>query len=572
MKKLPIIIASLSLAIGAGIGLANNHIDAAKAETPIITLDCAAASTNGSTTKYGVASSTAMKAAGLKAFINEAAGSDIVSGDVTINTGSIFWAKGSGGAGAPDNVLKVGTSSAAAGFSFSLGSTTITKAVVTGYGWKTSTSVSVCGATAQKPTTALTQTTFTFEFDATTTFSFDVTSSAYLVSTVELYGSTSTETVDVTGVSLDKTTANLDIGGTVKLTATIAPANATNKNVTWSSSNEAVATVDNGLVTAVSAGNSTITVTTADGSKIATCEVTVNAGPDFVVDMGVKDANMFAKYEGTTAGEAYTKTCDLANAGLNWTAIVTPTSTGKAAITNNSSYSPYGVQFGKGSGFTVESVLLRSDIFTCTKGNSTNKVSVKVGGAGASSGFSVQVKVGGTALTCSDNSVSGQNTKLMSFTSETPLMGRVEITLTNTSLASSSGMKLFYIGFSNVTNNTTAAGQANDFAAKVEAANGCSDDLALVTEYNNLSSDVKTLVDAMEIYDYESGDTAHAKGKTATYTVADKIEAITLAASESSFVLAPFSRNSQLLIVVLIAVSCISILGAALIIKKRKHQ
>ena len=87
-------------------------------------------------------------------------------------------------------------------------------------------------------------------------------------------------TVSVTSVTLDKTSLALDVGGSDTLTATVEPDNATNKAVTWSSSNENVATVDqNGNVKAVGAGTATITAAASDGSgKTATCEVTVN-GP-----------------------------------------------------------------------------------------------------------------------------------------------------------------------------------------------------------------------------------------------------------------------------------------------------
>lgn len=81
--------------------------------------------------------------------------------------------------------------------------------------------------------------------------------------------------VSVTGVSLDKTTAELEVGGTLTLTATIEPANATNQNVSWSSSDENVATVANGTVTAKAAGSAVITVKTADGGKEASCTITV---------------------------------------------------------------------------------------------------------------------------------------------------------------------------------------------------------------------------------------------------------------------------------------------------------
>ncbi len=85
-----------------------------------------------------------------------------------------------------------------------------------------------------------------------------------------------TGSVPVTGVSLNKTSATLDVGGTVTLKATVTPSDASNKTVSWSSSSSKIATVSNGKVTAVAAGTATITATTADGSYKATCKVTVN--------------------------------------------------------------------------------------------------------------------------------------------------------------------------------------------------------------------------------------------------------------------------------------------------------
>ncbi|SMB87821.1 Ig-like domain (group 3) [Desulfonispora thiosulfatigenes DSM 11270] len=80
----------------------------------------------------------------------------------------------------------------------------------------------------------------------------------------------------VTSISLNKSSLELVAGGNETLTATVVPANATNKSVTWSSDNSAVATVDQtGKVTAVAAGTATITVTTVEGSFTAECVVTV---------------------------------------------------------------------------------------------------------------------------------------------------------------------------------------------------------------------------------------------------------------------------------------------------------
>ena len=82
--------------------------------------------------------------------------------------------------------------------------------------------------------------------------------------------------IPVQSVSLDKTSLGLTEGKTAQLNATVVPDNATNKAVTWTSSNPSVARVENGVVTAVSAGTATITAAAADGSgKSATCAVTV---------------------------------------------------------------------------------------------------------------------------------------------------------------------------------------------------------------------------------------------------------------------------------------------------------
>lgn len=89
---------------------------------------------------------------------------------------------------------------------------------------------------------------------------------------------TLSQTVPVTSVSLNQNKLSLKAAGeSYQLTATISPANATNKGVTYKSSNPKVATVsDSGIVTAVANGSATITVTTNDGGKTATCTVTVS--------------------------------------------------------------------------------------------------------------------------------------------------------------------------------------------------------------------------------------------------------------------------------------------------------
>jgi Icc-related predicted phosphoesterase len=87
-------------------------------------------------------------------------------------------------------------------------------------------------------------------------------------------------------VLIDHKTLNIGSSGTFTLTATVLPENASNKNVTWTSSNLEVATVgSNGLVTAINEGCATIIVTTQDGNKTACCNLTVSSAPLRIVQL-----------------------------------------------------------------------------------------------------------------------------------------------------------------------------------------------------------------------------------------------------------------------------------------------
>ena len=90
--------------------------------------------------------------------------------------------------------------------------------------------------------------------------------------------------VPATGVTLNKTNASMEVGNSLKLTATIAPANATYKNIIWTSSDEDVAKVSNGTVTAVGPGNATITAISGDGNARAKCSISVTYGTYMLTD------------------------------------------------------------------------------------------------------------------------------------------------------------------------------------------------------------------------------------------------------------------------------------------------
>ena len=97
-------------------------------------------------------------------------------------------------------------------------------------------------------------------------------------------------TVPVTGLELNKNSLTLQEKGSDTLTVTVKPADATNQDVTWQSSNTSIATVSaDGTVTAISAGTATITATAADGSGVsASCTLTVTHGK--MVHIPKKDA------------------------------------------------------------------------------------------------------------------------------------------------------------------------------------------------------------------------------------------------------------------------------------------
>lgn len=164
-------------------------------------------------------------------------------------------------------------------------------------------------------------------------------------------------TVKVTGITLNKTTASVVKGKTVALTATVTPTNATNKNVTWKSSNSKVAKVDekSGVVTAVAAGTAIITATAADDSGVkATCKITVT---NPVVKVTKVTLNK------TTASVVKGKT-------LTLKATVTPTNATNKNVTWRSSNTKIATVDGNGK---VTAVAAGTATITCTAADGSRK-------------------------------------------------------------------------------------------------------------------------------------------------------------------------------------------------------
>jgi hypothetical protein len=150
----------------------------------------------------------------------------------------------------------------------------------------------------------------------------------------------------VTGVSLDRTTLSITVGGTGTLTATVSPSGATDKSVTWSSSAPSVATVSSsGVVTGVAEGSATITVTTADGAKTAPCAVTVSATAVPVTSVALNKTSASLNVGGSETLTAAISPTGATNQNVTWSSsapsvatvsssgVVTGVSAGTAAIT-----------------------------------------------------------------------------------------------------------------------------------------------------------------------------------------------------------------------------------------------
>ncbi|MGN0805834.1 MAG: Ig-like domain-containing protein [Candidatus Coproplasma sp.] len=127
-------------------------------------------------------------------------------------------------------------------------------------------------------------------------------------------GSNTGETVSVESVSVSPDALTLDIGAERTLTATVLPENATNKNVNWASSDTSVAPVADGKVTALKAGTATITATSEDGGKSATCQVTVNAAEP-VETPAISGVLAEASKTAATVGDIITLTATVSGTG-----------------------------------------------------------------------------------------------------------------------------------------------------------------------------------------------------------------------------------------------------------------
>ncbi len=151
------------------------------------------------------------------------------------------------------------------------------------------------------------------------------------------------DVVAVTGITLSQASLSLEEGESATLTATVQPSNATDKTVSWSSSNAAVATVSDGVVTAVKEGTAIITATA--GGKSAQCSVTVKKAFVAVTDITLSRTDLFLEKGETATLTATVAPADATDKTVSWSSsdasvatvsssgLVTAVKAGKATIT-----------------------------------------------------------------------------------------------------------------------------------------------------------------------------------------------------------------------------------------------
>jgi uncharacterized protein YjdB len=274
----------------------------------------------------------------------------------------------------------------------------------------------------------------------------------------------STTTVSVTGVSLDNTAITLKVGGTKTLVATVSPSNATNKTITWTSSDQSVATISNtGVVTAMKEGTTTITATSNNG-KTATCKVTVEKATVAVTGISLDKTSITIKEEGTKTLVATITPSNATNQTVTWTSsdttVATVTSSGKvtgkkvgtATITAKSNngktatckvtvekatttVAVTGISLDKTS-ITIKEEGTKTLVATITPSNATNQTvtweSSNTGVATVSSSGKVTGKKAGTA-TITAKSNNGK-TATCKVTVEKATVAVTSISLDNTSI------------------------------------------------------------------------------------------------------------------------------------------
>jgi hypothetical protein len=329
------------------------------------------------------------------------------------------------------------------------------------------------------------------------------------------------EVIPVTGVELNKSATSIDVGFTEQLTATVSPGNASEKGVTWESTNEAAATVSStGLVTAVSVGQATVRVKTDDGDFEDECIVTVTEGPTYY------------STKISSSGLTLDTPIDLMSKGLDWTFSME----GSDLIFTGDGR---GVQFGsatKPANVNMATyVSITSELFVVSDDALIKKIIV-YGETASGGSFDVDVYVNGEEFddTISASYVGASGPQEFVFENSEGMFGHIQILFTNTfdyeatneNPAEQTGKALYFHSVKVYADEDANLAAALNFANNLEGFKTCSEATAAHTAlsgaYDSLTPASKTYLDSIKLFDYDAGDTTYAGSMSLQVTAADK--------------------------------------------------
>lgn len=382
-----------------------------------------------------------------------------------------------------------------------------------------------------------------------------------------IYSLADAPVVNVTGVTVTPSSHTMAASETHLPTATVAPANATNQTVSWESDDPDVASVDpvTGLVTGVSEGTATVTATTEDGGFMDTIDYTITAGPFYTHQFASGEFGANSTYVDIRGAQV---TLD----SINWSlsASYYPDWTDQNAylgfITNR------GLQVGSGDKAPYE-FGLRSALTS----HKVIKVIVKAGAASNIIDGYLSVSVGGVDLGSPQALSTSTVTPEVTFQSETPLFGHIQITYTQSNDGTVAGSKAFYIDKVTIYGETDAnISSASAFANDLESFDSCgvgSEYSSLESGYEALSSTAKGHLSSILLDDKNGvGQTAGTTIQRDIISASDKWDYVTMKfggdyGSQETLI---DSSKSILSIVAISIIGLSTILGYHFISKKKE--
>ena len=216
--------------------------------------------------------------------------------------------------------------------------------------------------------------------------------------------------VAVTGISLDRSAAAIKKDGTIRLTATVAPSNASNKNVLWSSGSASVASVDaNGNVRGLSAGTAVITARTEDGSFSAACTVTVSLTEVKVTGVTLDSTEATIKKGGTQKLTATVNPPGATNTTVYWS----------SSVPGVASVDASGNVTGRGEGTSVITAETEDGYFRADCTVTVTLSDVRVTGVALNRGELAVKKGGSYALTATVSPLGATNKNILWSSSDT---------------------------------------------------------------------------------------------------------------------------------------------------------